>query len=407
MAKLQASDGAYSDAFGTSVSISGDYAIVGAPNDDEGVVTNSGCAYVFKREAGTWNEKVKLLAPDRSFSDLFGYSVSISGDYAIVGKPWDDNTGTNYGSAYVYHRVGEAWNLAVKLVALAGENVSDGGPNDFFGSAVAINGDYAIVGAPNHDDEVYGADAGAAYIYQRSGEDWNQVAKLRETDTFGAAGDLFGTSVAITSENAVVGAPRYDFDGNSDIGGAFVFNRSGDSWTNIFGPVSNMGGAAGDEFGGSVAIEGNFALAGAQKYDAEGGLTDAGFAMLIEEPWDNGIWVSQDHHLLEPSEIGASDYFGVSVARSGDKAVVGSLAYITGTGAVYVFQESSTEDNWPQMVRLVASDNAWGFGAAVGVDGQYVIVGAKHSEAAYIFDLLGGQTPSSLTPAVPLLLLGD
>ena len=377
-AKLVSSDGAYADAFGSSVSISGDYAIVGAPNDDEASVINSGCAYIFKREAGSWVQKDKLLAPDRSNNDLFGFAVSISGDYAIVGKPFDDHTGTNYGSAYIYHRVGENWIQAAKLVALAGENASDGGPNDYFGNAVAIHGDYAIVGAPFDDDN--GADSGSAYIYHRVGEGWSQVAKLLAPD--GAAGDLFGYSVAITSDNAVVGAPRRDTSGNADRGAMYIFSRSGESWTTL-GVSTDPAGAAGDEFGGSVAIDGNFALGGAQKYDADGGLTDAGSARLYE---NIGLWATFEHHILVPSERAASDYFGYSVSMSGDQVVVGSLKYQNSTGTVYLFQKSAADDSWPQIEKLIASDGPWGFGSAVAVSGQFVIVGAKQAEAAYIYE---------------------
>ena len=177
--KLIPGDGAYADLFGSSVSISGDYAIVGAPNDDEGVIKNSGCAYIFERTKGIWSEKAKLLAPDRSGNDVFGFSVSISGDYAIVGKPFDDHTGSNYGSAYIFHRTEPLpgtiiWSQVAKLVATTEGGASDGGANDFFGTSVAINGDYAIVGAPNDDDN--GSDSGTAYIYQRLENGWGQVA---------------------------------------------------------------------------------------------------------------------------------------------------------------------------------------------------------------------------------------
>ncbi len=144
-AKLVPEDGAYNDLFGSSVSISGDYVIVGAPNDDEGVLTNNGAAYIFQRSGSTWSQIAKLIAPDRSHNDAFGYSVSISGDYAIVGKPFDDHTGSNYGSAYIFYRNQDGpnkWGQVAKLVA------SDGGANDNFGSSVAISGDFALSGRP-------------------------------------------------------------------------------------------------------------------------------------------------------------------------------------------------------------------------------------------------------------------
>ena len=408
--KLVASDGSYADYFGSSVAISGDYAIVGAPNDDV-LFSNTGSAYIFERVDGVWTQKAKLIAPDRAPNDVFGTAVSISGDYAIVGAPLDDHTGSNYGSAYIYQRVGGNWGESpvAKLVALnrneENEIISDGGPNDYFGNSVAISGDYAIVGAPNHDHETMGADSGAAYIFQRVGENWNLVTRLLAPYDLGSAGDLFGLSVAITGDNAIVGAPRFDFEDVADRGAVYVFNRSEEGWNNIAGYLLNTGGTAGEEFGGSVAIDGSFGLAGAPKYEADGGLTNAGSARLVEDVWDNGIWATQAQHLLVPSERAASDQFGFSVSISGDQAIVGSLKYSNGTGTVYVFKKSPTEDNWPQWKKLISSDNTWGFGSAVSVSGQYVIVGAKHSEAAYIYDLL--SPPSSSVPAVPLLLLEE
>jgi hypothetical protein len=170
-AKLVPEDGAYNDLFGSSVSIRGDYAIVGAPNDDEGILKNSGCAYIYERSGSTWSEKPKILAEDRSHNDIFGSSVSISGDYAIVGKPWDDHTGSDYGSAYIFQRIGTTWSKVAKLVA------DDGGASDYFGSSVYIAGNYAIVGAPFDDEN--DSNSGSAYIFERSEDTgiWSQVKK--------------------------------------------------------------------------------------------------------------------------------------------------------------------------------------------------------------------------------------
>jgi len=145
VAKLTASDAAADDLFGRSVSISGDTAIVGAVFDDDACPTdpdcNSGSAYVFVKNGATWTRTAKLTASDAAADDFFGDSVSISGDTAIVGAPRDDDAGSFSGSAYVFVKNGATWTQQAKLTA------SDAAVNDFFGFSVSISGDTAIVGA--------------------------------------------------------------------------------------------------------------------------------------------------------------------------------------------------------------------------------------------------------------------
>jgi len=154
--KITASDGASDDYFGYSVSISGDTAIVGAHGkDDKGSL--SGGAYVFVRDGTTWSEQQKLTASDGTVNDYFSYSVSISGDTAIVGAHGDDDRGSGSGSAYVFVRHGTTWSEQQKLRA------SDGAGSDYFGSSVSISGDAVIVGAYADDDNVF--DSGSAYVF--------------------------------------------------------------------------------------------------------------------------------------------------------------------------------------------------------------------------------------------------
>ena len=138
--KITASDGAAADFFGWSVSISGDYAVVGAFGDDDNG-EEAGSAYIFKRNGTFWAQEAKLLPSDGEVIDRFGFSVSISGDYTIVGAPNDDDNGTLSGSAYVYKRTGTSWAQEAKLLP------ADGAAIDEFGWSVSISGDYAVVGA--------------------------------------------------------------------------------------------------------------------------------------------------------------------------------------------------------------------------------------------------------------------
>ena len=250
-AKLLPNDGTNNDWFGESVAISGDYAIVGAnQNDDKG--TNSGSAYVFIRSNTSWSEQAKLLPNDGATGDNFGISVAISGDYAIVGAYGNADNGENSGSAYIFTRSGTNWSEQAKLLP------NDGAAGDRFGYSVAISGDYAIVGAYLNDDN--GSNSGSAYIFARSGVNWSEQAKLLPND--GAAGDRFGFSVSISGDYAVVGASQ-NTDHGANSGSAYIFTRSGANWSEQAKLLPNDG-ATGDKFGNSVSISDQRAIVGAR-----------------------------------------------------------------------------------------------------------------------------------------------
>ena len=194
--KLTASDGASSDFFGSSVSISGDTAVIGASPSDS--------AYVYVRSNGVWSEQQKLTASDGEGNDEFGYSVSISGDTAVIGA-WRSD------SAYVYVRSNGVWTEQQKLTT------SD--PVEYFGESVSISGDAAVIGASG--DDVNGSDSGSAYVYVRSNGVWTEQQKLTAGD--GAANDLFGESVSISGNIAVIGAYQDD-DNGSNSGSAYVLS---------------------------------------------------------------------------------------------------------------------------------------------------------------------------------------
>jgi len=147
-AKLLASDGAESDYFGYSVALDGDTAMIGAPTDYSGSPV-SGSVFVFARSAGEWSEQAELLPDDGAAGDRFGHSVALDGDSAIVGAIQDDDNGENSGSAYVLIRAAGVWTEQAKLLA------SDGADLDRFGASVALDGDTAVVGATTNDDNGY------------------------------------------------------------------------------------------------------------------------------------------------------------------------------------------------------------------------------------------------------------
>lgn len=210
------------DEFGSSVSINGDYAIVGAQYEDSGGLS-SGAAYIYWRDQGgtdNWGEVVKLTALDAAAGDLFGYSVAIDGDYAVVGPYSEDGAGTDLGAAYIFYRNQggtDNWGEVVKLSASDAEDL------DAFGGSVSIDGDYAVVGA-FYEDGSGGNNRGAAYIFGRNsgGQDvWGQVIKVAASDI--EDGDNFGFSVDIEGNFAVIAVPYEETEGNTDRGAIYIF----------------------------------------------------------------------------------------------------------------------------------------------------------------------------------------
>ncbi|MBX3394161.1 MAG: hypothetical protein KF841_02215 [Phycisphaerae bacterium] len=167
IAKLTASDAANFDQFGISVSISGDTAVIGAYRDSHAGGTQAGSAYVFREISGVWQQIAKLTASDAASGDWFGSSVSISGDTAVIGAYRDSHAGgTQAGSAYVFREISGVWQQIAKLTA------SDAASSDLFGISVAINGNTAAIGA-HLNDHAGGFDAGSAYVFQLPGIDCN------------------------------------------------------------------------------------------------------------------------------------------------------------------------------------------------------------------------------------------
>jgi hypothetical protein len=278
-AKLVASNPSAYDKFGYAASISGDgsYAIVGADGEDT-TASGSGAAYVYVRSGTSWSQQQMLKATDAGANHNFGHStyMSTDGTYAIIGAYDGDNTAGNYlGKAYIFTRSGSTWSQQAKLTA------SDAAAGDKFGYTVAINDDgtYAIVGTPYQDTG--GSDAGAAYIYVRSGTSWTQQAKIQSSDI--QASDNFGYTVSISGDGShvMVGAEKEDTTGN-DAGSAYIFKRSGSSWSQIK-KLQAADAAADDKFGHSVSIassDGTYSIVGANGEDAGG--SNAGAAYIFE-----------------------------------------------------------------------------------------------------------------------------
>jgi uncharacterized repeat protein (TIGR01451 family) len=258
MPKLAAPAGATQ--FGQSVAISGDTVVVGAPFGTPA----SGAAYVFVRSGTVWTPQQTLVPSDGVVDAAFGWSVSKSGETVAVGAPGDDAPAADAGSVYVFVRSGSTWTEQQKLL-------SDGAPGNLLGRSVSVSGDTVVGGAPDHDGPA-GQDAGAAYVFVRSAGTWTEQQKLFASD--GAAGDSFGSSSSLTGNRLVVGARRDDTPGGPDAGSAYLFVRTGTTWTEpqkLLAPD----GTANDQFGASASVSGNLVAAGAHVDDTSDGL-DAG-----------------------------------------------------------------------------------------------------------------------------------
>ncbi len=377
--KLLASDGAPGDRFGGSVAISGDTAVIGAFEDDDNG-SNSGAAYVFRYDGSTWIEEQKLLPCDRTEGDFFGIRVAVSGETVAVAATFDDDSGNRSGSAYVFRYDGSAWVEDAKLLA------SDGAAEDQFGTDVAISGNTVVIGA-YIDDNQNGVNAGAAYVFQIPPGGWgggpcsppiNEDAKLLASD--GAADDRFGVDVSVSAGTIVVGAFKDDNENGANAGSAYVFRFDGSGWVET-AKLTASDGAPGEWFGTSVAISGDIAVITAMRDDDNG--SDSGSAYTFQEP--PGGWVNMTETAkLTASDGAVWDWFGYWVAISGDTAVVGAIQnYNNGPGAAYVFKKPP--GGWANMtetVKLTASDGEAtdDYGVSVAISGDTAIIGAHEDD---------------------------
>ncbi|CAD7846986.1 MAG: hypothetical protein [Olavius algarvensis Delta 4 endosymbiont] len=383
-AKLTANDAASDDRFGYSVSISGDTAVVGAYGDDD-AGSGSGSAYVFRYDGTAWVQEAKLTADDAETGDQFGWSVSISGGKVLVGARFDDDAASGSGSAYVFRYEGttSTWIQEAKLTA------DDAASFDLFGESVSISGDTALVGAQG------GGVTGSAYVFRYEGttSTWIQEAKLTANDA--APGDVFGWSVSISGDTALVGNYRDD-DAGSESGSAYVFWYDGTTWIQEAKLTANDA-APGDLFGWSVSISGDTALVGAFGDDDAGSSSGSAYVFW----YDGTTWIQEAK--LTANDAAGFDRFGRSVSISGGTALIGALfgdGVVSNSGSAYVFRYSGT--GWVEEAKLTANDAAQGdfFGWSVYISGDTALVGAwgdddagSFSGSAYVFTIESANQP--------------
>ncbi|MFA6033952.1 MAG: MBG domain-containing protein [Myxococcota bacterium] len=302
-ARLAASDGMPNDVFGISIAISGDTAVVGAINASNAALEKRGAVYVFVRDGAEWKLQAKLTANEGANRTVFGRSVAVSGDTIAVGGG-ESNSGPC--PIYVFVRSGGSW---VQQAKLLGEDITW----QDMSFSISISGDTILAGAEDMNNY-----KGAAYVFVRNGTAWTQQAKLVADD--GIIDDRFGSSVSLSSNTAVVGASCRD----ARKGAAYVFRRNGTAWHQEEKIVADDG-EVNDQFGSKVAVSGETLVVGASNHNH-------GKGVVYVFTWAGTDWVKQAE--LDESANGESQ-FGYYLAISNDTIVV--PAGNQGPGEVYVY----------------------------------------------------------------------
>lgn len=355
-------------------------------------------------------QQAYIKASNSERGDLFGLSVSISGDTLAIGAYGEDGAA---GAVYIFTQSAGVWSQQAYIKA------SNSEANDRFGFSVSISGDTLVVGAYYEDSDATGVDgdemsssflySGAAYVFTRTTGVWSQQAYLKASNT--NAGDNFGFSVAVSGNVVVVGAPQEDsaasgVDGDDSnnsragSGAAYIFVRTAGVWVQkAYLKASNTGGN--DAFGETIAISDNTVVIGAYGEDSNAVGVDGvennnsannSGAAYIFAATETGIW-SQQAYLKASNR---TTYFGDSVAISGNTVVVGSPwessnaigvngdqenTSAASSGAVYVFTQQ--ENIWSQQAYIKASNTGNGdeFGSTVSIFGDGLVIGARQEDS--------------------------
>ncbi len=316
-----------------------------------------GAAHIFMRVDGIWSNVSTIEASDRDGGDQFGRSVAINGRYAIVGAPGNDDSGANSGSAYIFKRSGSlnSWSQQQKLTA---SNASGG---DSFGWAVDIHNSEAVVTA-----NLKNSLQGSAYVYSRTGTSWSEDQIL--TASNGQPGDRFGWSADLKDQLVVIGAITAD----SIRGTAYVFQKD-TSWFEQEQLLSPDGQAQ-DRFGRSVSVSNAVICVGAYKNDENGLNTGAVYTYF----YDGANW-NMEQKIMPNNVYNNVEYFGWSISQSEDYLVVGAnledlLGVDSGAGYIYKLHNQS----WNLVRKLKPSDGQLddNFGWSVSINGGFIVIGS-------------------------------
>ncbi|MCK5147316.1 T9SS type A sorting domain-containing protein [bacterium] len=359
---ILAADGLAGDQFGYGLDIDGEYAIIGASENDNINGTNAGAAYIYKYDGTEWLLQQKIIAGDGVEDDLFGYSVALSDEYAVVGAPWVNAGSDKAGAAYIFKRQGTIWNQQAKLVA------DDAGEDNRLGINVAIDGSYAFAGAFFDDD--HGPRTGSAYVFKRDGETWAEQQKLLASDA--AENDWFGVAISVDGEYAAIGARTDDNENGINAGAVYVFNRDGETWTEQQKLIAGDGGY--DDRFHKCVLNGSQLVIGAYSDDVFG--INSGSVYLFER---SGTTWTEQIKFIAPGGA-PRDEFGRNLDFDGHRIVVGAFYDDNNginSGSVYTYVHDGS--SWNCEMKIIASDGAgndW-FGRPVAIDSEHLLVAAK------------------------------
>ncbi len=403
--KIVSPDRGYGYTFGFCVALTDHYAFVSANMESVSGVLNAGAVYVFENQNGSWAFVQKITAPDKQQGDRFGWSLSTYGDYLLIGCPYQshDRNGANYkistGSFYSYKNINGVWTFVEQVTAINRVQA------EYFGGSLSMYGNWLIVGA-----FVPGAlHAGAVYIFYNLGGMWAQLQKITSPDI--AANDAFGYSVSMYGDYAVIGAPEEDEDaggGNTlaSAGSAYIYKNISNVWTfqQKIVAADRMGS---DKFGGAVSIFGDYIYAGAalQNFDANGAnqRIDAGAMYIFKK--DSTSW--QQVQKVVAADRVQGDCFGSSITARNNYIISG--AYLqdfdgnggdekTNAGAAYFFYKCGPP-SVPASKLLFGTTTATNFtvssftGSATGADGYVIYI----NDTNYFVAPDDGLVPSANT----------
>ena len=368
--KLTANDASIADQFGVSVSLQGNRFIVGARY---GIGNSSGSAYIFDfdNSNNSWSQ-TEIFSSDGVSGDYFSSGVAVSGDRVLIGAKFDDDNGTQSGSAYVFD-LDETWQQSHKLT-------TQGAVDDNFGYAVSLDGDRALIGAPYDENG-----NGAAYIFDYVNGSWSEPVKLLSSEPF----QNFGMALSLSGDKAIISANLIEFAGS---GLVYIFEFNGTTWVET--TILESDSTPNDEFGFSVSISGDRVLVGAPFANENGARSGAAYVYELI----SGTWQQTDK--LIPTDGQSDDLFGTSVSLRADRALIGAYTKdddingLSRVGAAYIFDYNANTDMWLE-TKLPLNDPHQQdfFGSSVDLGNNRAVVGARNGFAnspqrgyAYIYD---------------------
>lgn len=367
--KIISDDLKANDLFGYSVDIVKDRAIVGALGGGKESLT-SGCAYVFELKDGGWNQQAKLIPAESKGNEQFGYSVAIYGNYAAVGAIGESTGGNKAGSVYLFAFEKGEW---IQKQKIQPDDIRAG---DYFGCSIALDSARLIIGAFGSDKSSDIKNSGCVYFYLNESDNWVQRQKIAADEL--VSGDYFGYSVALNRNNLVIGAYCKDKNGpNSGCAYVYTYNEKRDLFfpTQEIFPSDNQ---ADDYFGSSVSIYGNYIVVGAMRKDANGINSGCAYVFVLKK----NTWV--EAQTLVPLDAESGDYVGYSVDIYKDAIIIGSRFGDKGgenIGCAYLFGYANNK--WIQIATIQPPELRAGdlFGSAVAIYNDVILISAPKDDS--------------------------